>query len=190
MSPGSRTDERAPVLAGLENDTSGSNYLCLIQHVVGTDIYRGVTRDAGGVAATAGIAESDGTWALFTQKNPGAASRYFAWNDTFTAEETTSKSPTGVDSLVVGIFYNAGSVTQVWGDNAGPTAVWGVALSDAEITSLSKGRSPKTLQNFPVHCYSMLHGSGDEIDTVGGSSYNLAETGTVLLSGHKPQGWQ
>jgi hypothetical protein len=69
--------------------------------------------------------------------------------------------------------------------NVAEPAIWNVALTGAEISSLAAGYSPELIRPASLIAYSQLFGNlSPEIAKVGGSSYDLTLFNTPTKAAH------
>ena len=124
------------------------------------------------------------TWfhaaAVFTS----ATLRAIFLNGGFKGTQSTSRTPTGIDRLLIGVEGGTSGVATPWapggtGDIA-EIGIWNVALTDGEVLTLSQGFSPLLVrpQNL-VHYMPLVRGL---VDPRGGKS--LIMTGSLTISDH------
>lgn len=82
------------------------------------------------------------------------ASRTGYYNGTAAAANTTSLATSGVNLVVIGAWNNGGAYAGQVNANISEAAIWSVALTAAEITSLAKGFSPRRIrpQSLEFYC--------------------------------------
>ena len=90
---------------------------------------------------------------------------------------TTSATPSGIDSISIGVLGRATPAEYVSG-KAGESAVWNVALTAAEVNSLAKGASPDQVRPQNLVFYSKMI-RDEDIDIVGGLSLTAVNTPSV-----------
>lgn len=126
-----------------------------------------------------------GSWQHCAAQFISTTSRY-AWLDGSKGSEHTGTEdwPTEQHQTSIGAWEDT-----VWNGEAdgriAEAAVWSVALSDAEIVSLSQGASPMMVRPQSLAAYWPLHegsGAGGEKDWVGG--FDLTESGSVTAVAH------
>ena len=123
-----------------------------------------------------------------------AASRRSVLNGNWaeSGTNTTSRTPTGVTDLTLGVFPNGGSPSNEWNGYIAHVAVWDIALSQAEVEALAGGANPLTIQNANLVAYWPMTDSGTVTEDVvgtndltlsGNTAYNAAAP-TVDALGH------
>lgn len=117
-----------------------------------------------------------------------STSRYAYLNGVPGTQNTTSRAPTGVNRIGLGI--NGSSLVGNASDNQyiAEACIYGTALSTGEIEQLARGYSPLLVRPQDLVAYWPLvrgDGSGNEPDVIGG--YTLTETGTVGVQTHVPK---
>jgi hypothetical protein len=109
---------------------------------------------AGGSASfgtgTTGL--SADTWGHAVGLFTSSTSRRPYLNAVAAAVDTNSRSPTGIDRMVLGARVTAQFLNGLMAE----VAIWDVALNDAEITSLSKGFSPRRIRPQSLKFYAPL----------------------------------
>lgn len=143
------TNDRA--IMGLHNSSVASNrntlHLQLPQTATGGSVGAYTSDGSGTVNALASGTYTQNAWqhgaAVFTS----AASRAAFLNGANKGTNATSKTPSGIDTSVVGVVYGSsgagGSLLANGGTGSiAEAAIWNIALSDAEIAALALGLSP------------------------------------------------
>jgi hypothetical protein len=146
---------------------------------------RAATADSSGLSnANATASATLNTWFHAAAVFAAANSRASFINGGNKGTEATSRSPTGIDRMLIGVEGESGGVATPWapagtGDIA-EIGIWNVALTDAEVLTLSKGFSPLLVrpQNL-VHYMPLVRGL---IDRRGGKT--LTMTGSLTISDH------
>lgn len=138
------------------------------------------TYDGANGAATAGNMTS-GSWGHLVGIKRTATDQQAYLNGTGGSVNTTSVTPT-LDRVSVGTCrYTGTNVIYPWNGDVAWPAIWDVALSQEEITALSRGAHPATIRPESLVWFAPLNEStGGEIDLIGG--INLSEIGTVGVS--------
>lgn len=117
---------------------------------------------------------STGTWHHIGGVWDGDASRTAYLNGTAGTTNTTSRAITSATDTVIGAYYSAGSATNFMASSGCEFAIWDVALTAAEMTSLSKGFSPLLIRPANLVSYWPTYGRvSSEMDIVGGLTMTL-----------------
>ena len=102
--------------------------------------------------------------------------------------EATARMPTGIDTMTIGRLTRAVAASYVSGSVA-ETAIWNVALTDAEVAELAAGLCPLFVRPGALVAYYPLGGIYDandgDHDIVGG--YNMTAYNTPSTAGHPPK---
>lgn len=138
---------------------------------------------SNGRAQTAGVVSAN-TWHHVAATELTAANRAVYLDGTDKGVNTGNKNPlsTSHDRTVIG--SNRGDV-EFWDGELGHFAMWSVALSDAEVLSLSEGAHPLKLRRGDLLAYWPLNGQAPELDIVGGLDLPLVNAPTI---GEEPDG--
>lgn len=129
------------------------------------------------VSSTADV----GNWHHACAVQATATSRDAYLNGGNKGSNTTSRTPIGLDTTLIGLFSGPGNpVTD--GDIA-EAAIWNVALSDAEVALLATGIGPYAVQRANLVAYWPLLGQASpEPDKAG--SFSMTLTGTPPQAAH------
>ena len=106
---------------------------------------------ANGTASATGYILN--TWQHAAGVCSGVASRSVFLNGAQKATNTTSVTPTSVNSIMMGARWNAGSRVGFLNGRLAEAAVWNVALTDDEVISLSKGFAPYLIRPSNLRFY-------------------------------------
>lgn len=92
-------------------------------------------------------------WNMVTGVGTSATSRTIYLNGANSATNTTSKTPTTPTRWLIGASYGGGAVSPTAEGRIAEVAIWNVALTTAEITSLNTGVKAKYIrpQNLKVY---------------------------------------
>ena len=146
------------------------------------------TRGLGAQATAVSSATSDysgspeGTWTHSAMVEASSSSRTCYVNGTAATANTTNKTPTGIDTVVLGRLERA-TPTHYFGGDLAEFAIWNIALSGANISSLAAGANPQAIENANLVAYWTITGTtSPEVDVI--AAYELAVTGTSASSNH------
>lgn len=125
-----------------------------------------------------------GVWAHVAAVFASATSRIVYLNGVAATEETTSRTPAGIDDMFVGVHSGSEGPSNAWYGEIGEVAIYNAALSGADVLALAGGACPDTIENL-VHLWH-IKGDSPELDSVLGN--NLTVTGTLPASEPAPAG--
>lgn len=137
--------------------------------------------DSGGESNVNTAEVMDTEWAHSAAVYTSPTSRQVYYEGTSSAVDSNSKTPVGLTRFVLGAL-GWPSPAAFWDGLLAEVAIWNVALSGANITSLSEGSSPMSLATPPLR-YWRLKSSGDLTDVVGGAA-TLTATGATFDADH------
>lgn len=121
---------------------------------------------------------TDNTWGHCAGVFTSATSRIAYFNGTAGVAETTSSTPAGLDRTDIGrLLYEGGVPVNYMSGRIAEPAIWNVALTAAEITSLVRGVSPLLIRPSALIFYAPL--IRELIDVRGGAT--LTATGTTVV---------
>ncbi len=119
---------------------------------------------------------TEGAWNHAAMVAASSTSRTAYVNGTAGTPETTSVAPVSIDAVAVGRLERAAPVHYFGGDIA-HFAIWNIALSGANISSLAAGANPQAIENANLVAYWTITGTASpEVDLI--NAYELAVTGT------------
>lgn len=150
-----------------------------IRLVTGTLQARSQGAGGGGVAGTIGTV-STGTPAHVAGVFASTSSRTAYLNGTAGTPETSTRTPSGIDKIGIGVNASAGTNSERLNGAIWDAAVWDVALTAAEIAALAKGISPRQIRPQSLVWYRPFIRETNDI--VGGAA--LTETGTTTVTAH------
>jgi hypothetical protein len=112
---------------------------------------------SAGFAQPQSASAAANTWHHCAAIEESAASHWIYLNGTGT-QSTTSRTPSGINGLTIGADRINNGVTTFANGNVGiaDLAIWNVALTAAEITSLSKGMSADNVRRSNLVFYAPL----------------------------------
>ena len=110
-----------------------------------------------------------------------SSSRRLLVDGTDISTNTSSRTPTGVDTITIGRERDS-TPDDSWSGDVAEVGIWDVALTDAEAISLSAGYSPLFIRPQNLVFYAPL--IRDVLDRVSGSTLTLG--GTPDVSDHIP----
>ena len=93
------------------------------------------------------------TWCVLTSVEESSTSRYVFFNDTKSAQETTSVTPATPTRMFIGGRTTASALLN---GLAAEVALWNVALTDAEVTSLARGFKPFRIRPQSLQFYAPI----------------------------------
>lgn len=127
------------------------------------------------------------TWHHVVGKFVSATSREVFLDGVSVGTNTTSRTPAGLDSIQIGAFRSGstGTLGSFFGGQIAHVAVWDIALSTTDITSLAGGAKPNTIQASDLVFYAALTG-GLAVDSI--STNSLTVSGAVTSSQVSPAG--
>jgi hypothetical protein len=142
----------------------------------GADLLVAQTNDAGTVSASSGHTWSDTTtWHSIAGVWASTTSRVCYFDGTADTPQTTARAPASIDSFKVAV---RGTDSQFADDILiAHVAIWNIALSGAEITSLHGGDNPLAVQSGSLVAYYPLLVDGVFTDEV--SAFDLTNTGST-----------
>jgi len=105
-----------------------------------------------------------------------ATSRTAYWNGAAGTPNTTSATPSGVNSVVIGARYNT-TLGAYFSGSIAEVAIWNAALTAEEIASLSKGFHPTLIRPASLQFYAPLIRAAQDLR--GGLSIGELGTGTT-----------
>jgi hypothetical protein len=121
-------------------------------------------------------APTSGQWHHAASVFASTTSRTAYWNGTAGTPNTTSITPAGIDSIVIGSRYNT-TLGAYFGGSIAEVAIWNAALSDEEIASMSKGFHPALIRPASLQFYAPLIRAVQDLR--GGLSIGELGTGTT-----------
>jgi hypothetical protein len=132
----------------------------------------------GGTSAQATVAgvPTAGEWHHAAGVFESSTSRTAYWNGTAGTPNTTSATPSGVNSVVIGARYNT-TLGAYFSGGIAEVAIWNAALTAEEIASMSKGFHPTLIRPASLRFYSPL--IREVQDLRGGLSIGELGTGTT-----------
>lgn len=132
-------------------------------------------------SVTAGTVTNN-AWNFCAAIYTSGTSRNAVLGATIATTDTVSKSPSGVNQTYIG--RNANTANYMNG-NIAEAAIWNVALTQNEITMLSKGVNPLNIRPASIVAYWPLIGrASPELDPVGG--FNMTLNGSPPQAAHPP----
>lgn len=81
----------------------------------------------------------------------GAASRIVTLDETHATEETTARTPTGLDTISIGMRANS-TPANAWSGPLGEAAAWNRQLSDAEVLMVKRFSPLAVLRGLVLYC--------------------------------------
>lgn len=166
-------------------NSAGSSRVQLDTRATGDDIAAQAVNSGGSTGSALGGAVISGTWmhgaAVFTTD----ANRDVYLNGSHINNNTTSIALSGFNNISLGSRFSGGSRGAYFGGRLAHVAVWNIALSAGEISTLAGGAKPNTVQNGNLVFYAPLT-HGNAIDTV--TSTSLTVSGAVTNSDLSPAG--
>ncbi len=172
----------------LGDQSTGNNYFVILAAGgVGGDPIAAQSSDSGGAPfAVSSSGFSADTWHHACGVYASATSRSAFLDGGNKGSEATENTPTGIDRLRIGSTADSSPVGWVDGAMA-ETAVWNVALTDAEVAILGLGYSPLMVRPSGLVFYSPLIrdiSAGAWPDLIGGVA--LTEVNTPTVAVHPP----
>jgi hypothetical protein len=169
------TDE---CIISLANAGAGAN-INRIRILAGVVHARSQGAGGGGVSSTSAGTVSAGTWAHVGGVFASTSSRIAYLNGTGAAAETSTRTPSGIDTLSVGVNFLTAGHTEFSDGLIAEVGVWSAALDAAEMAALGKGVSPLLIRPASLAHYSPLV---REFINYRGAA--LSKTGTVNVGDH------
>jgi hypothetical protein len=162
------------VLVAVNNNAAQSRVTLAANNVAQTTF--GAIDNAGVGGAAAQGTYTTNTWYSFAGKTASAASRFAYLDGAVGSEDTSSVTLTGLNVIYIGARYST-SLGAFLNGQAAETAIWNVALTDAEIASLAKGFKPTRVRPQSLVFYAPL--IRDLQDTRGGLAITNNNSATV-----------
>lgn len=166
-------------------DTSGNDYMRLVSNssgAVAAQSFDGTTFASGNSDTNSSVG---GGWFHAAAVFGSATSRIAYLDGDPGTENTTSVTvtPANIDRTVIGANKNFGTTTLYFDGQIAEAAIWGAALTEAEILALADGCSPLLVRPGSLVAWWPLIGRfSTEIDLVGG--YGLTLSGSPSQSSH------
>lgn len=169
-------------------ETGAGPGLLKLEATVSNLLFASHAQDGGSGSSALNTGFTSGSWHACCGVFHSTTSRY-AWVDgSAGSQDTNSRTwPTGLAATLVGATETA-SIGDPFDGQIAEVGIWDVALTDAEVVSLSAGMCPMMVRPQSLVAYWPLHagsGAGNEFDWVGGLT--LTETGTVTAAEHPPR---
>lgn len=138
--------------------------------------------DSGGFAQASSTtsANSTGVWYHTAAVEASASDHRVFLNGGGKGTSTTSRSPASINAVNIGNDRNSNTNTSLMNGLIADVAIWNVALSDAEVASLAKGFSAKTVQPGNLVFYAPL--VRELIDYSG--SLTITNNNTATVANH------
>lgn len=163
-------------------DTNSAHYVAIGQDGTGRVFLETATSGPNTSDAFSTGTMSTGTWNHIAGVSSSVTSHIAYLNGTAGVTETTSVTPVALDRTIIGhLFLNNTRISGSTGIVA-HVAIWNIALSGAEITSLAAGRNPLTIQPNALVGYWPLAGN----DSPEPDSVNI--TGPMVITGSPTKG--
>lgn len=147
---------------------------------------------AGAASSVSGASAvlSTGTWYHVAATFASATSRYGWLNGTPSTQSATSRVPSGINQVDIGVeSYSSGSFQLPWRGEIAEVAIWDAALEDSpgatpgvssEIASLAKGVSPLLVRPQSLVYYWPIVGKySPEIDLISAGGMTVTGTATA-----------
>ncbi len=174
------------------NESTSQEFMYLGDRGTGTHFFAFSARSSGALRFTARAGPSQhattsdtfvlNTWNHACGVARAADDRSVFLNGGGEATNTTSSVPASINAFGVGARCTD-SPSQFFDGRLAEFGVWNVALSDAEVVSLSRGVAPSMIRPNSLVLYTQLHqAAGDDYDAVGGLV--LTDNGTVTGADH------
>ena len=145
-----------------------------------------VTNNGSGFAAAAYTGLTSNTWyhLLFTYGSPGSADARAYLNGVFkTVNSTVANVMTAsTGAYVPVVFANTGGSNLMTNGTAADFAIWNVALTQSEITSLAQGARPSEIRPTALALYWPLFNLQTTEADLSGNKRNGTVTGTVTTA--------
>lgn len=142
------------------------------------------TMGGGGTSiASSADTYSTNTWHHFCGVTSGTASRYAYLDGVPGNEETTDRTPGGIDNTTIGCGYYGSAIQYPTSGRIAEGAIWNVALTTAEIEILAEGYSPLFVRPQNLVAYWPLIRDEDQ-DRVGG--YDMTAYNAPGIVAHPP----
>lgn len=167
-------------IVNIRNSTSGLNLNGFGLDMSASETINARTGDGASGASlsvTAG-ALTAGSWAHVGGVYASSTSRVAWLNGTAATANTTSRVPSGIDSIQIGVqSHSSGTLAQPWRGEIAEVGVWSAALDTAEMTALSKGASPLTVRpQSLVYYWAIVGRDSPEIDYISAGDMTVAGT--------------
>ena len=152
-----------------------------------TDDIVASVRDGGAQdSAVSTTTYSTSTWHHFAGVYTSSTSRHVLLDGGGKGSETTSSTPTLLDTTSLGAYNGASIINPINGDLA-EIGIWNAALTDSEVASLAAGYSPLFIRPGNLVAYWPLGGkvaNDSDVDIVGG--YDMTAYNTPTTADHPP----
>lgn len=176
-------------MVGLYKSSATGNIDCFrLALDVSAVIFQANNGSASGTATTS-QGPSTNTWFHAAGVQASATSRAAYFNGGFKGTDTLSRTPAGIDRASIGKRDNVSSDNNFGRTGTGylaDVAMWNVALTDAEILSLSLGFSPLLVRPSGLVFYSPLYGVGSNEPNLINSAAEATINGTLTQGIHPP----
>lgn len=168
------------MIVDLNASASAANLNCFqLQMNSGEQIVARTGAGAASSLSTTAGSLTAGVWSQAGAVFASSTSRTAYLDGVAATPQTTSRVPSGIDQVTVGVeSYSAGSFQVPWNGEICEVGVWDVALSDAEMATLARGFSPLLVR--PANLVYYWPGTGrhsPEIDPI--SAGGMAVNGTA-----------
>lgn len=142
------------------------------------------TQAAGGAFTSANTSSSyrANTWHHCAGVFASSTSRKVYLDAGSPGEDTTSGTPSGVNSIGIAAYLPAVGAYQSWTVDVAEFAIWRTALTQSHILALSKGANPRTILPQSLVFYAPLRGGHTDIDLIGGRVMTLG--GNPAITDH------
>ena len=168
---------RAFILALSDAADAGIDFDMRITRAGAAYLLNAVVRYGGDSTSASTNGWTDSVWHHGAAVFSSNTSRIVYLNGVAGTENTDDKTPPGIDTTYIGAHYNY-SVKDFFPGALAETAIYNVALTPAEVASLAKGISPRSVRPESLVFYAPLWRDEDE-DFVGGLSLTAVNTPTV-----------
>ncbi len=187
----------ASVVQGLVSaaDADGDvNYFSIMLYNSGHGTYPGKVgfhvRRSSSTAAVSSGTYSQGTWHHACGVTANSSSRYMCLDGVPGSEDTTSKTPVGIDNVGIGVL-NRPSKTWYFSGMIAEVGIWSVALTLKEIEALAAGYAPPLIRPDALKIYVPLRrvlSSSDKYPIYNyepsGDPLSFSENGTPETASH------
>jgi hypothetical protein len=159
------------------NQNSGTNRFVLYSN--GSNLSFFVNSAAGFAQPGISGVNSTNTWYHCCAVEESSTSRYVYLNGTASTQNTTDRTPSGINAINIGVDVVNNSASSVTNGQVGEVGVWNVALTAAEIASLAKGVTCDKVRPQSLVFYAPL--VRELIDVRGGRTITNNNTATVAV---------
>lgn len=177
----SLTAEQLLLSIGRSGTSNHYFFLELGANAVNDPIYFGANAGSGVAFAGINTTVATNTWYHAAGVSSSAASRFAFWNGTKGTENTTSRTPSSLNTTGIGVLTNnTPSTAATLRGEIAEAGIWSAALDDAEVAALAKGVSPLKVRPQSLVLYAPL--VRESINVKGGVT--LSATGSPTVAAH------